>query len=120
MTEWIVSVCKSAGFAAKTAYALQLCLEEAVSNIIEHSPSAARATQIIASVTREGGDAILTIEDDGAAFDPTQVAALQTSDTLEDLPVGGLGIHLMRQFAGSVDYRRESGRNHLRLRIAGA
>jgi len=61
MTEWILGVCKSAGFASKTAYALQLCLEEAVSNIIEHGRSAARATQIIASVTREGDDAILTI-----------------------------------------------------------
>jgi serine/threonine-protein kinase RsbW len=120
LSEWILDVCKSAGFAANTAYALQLCLEEAVSNIIEHSRGATRATEIVASVTREHADAVLTIDDDGGAFDPTQVAAPQRSDTLEDLPVGGLGIHLMRRFASSVEYRREGGRNRLRLTFSGA
>ena len=115
MTDWILGVCKSAGIATRTAYALQLCLEEAVSNIIEHSRGAARATEIVASVVHEHPGIVLTIEDDGMAFDPTQVAAPQRGATLEELPVGGLGIHLMRRFAGSVEYRREGGRNHLRL-----
>src|SRR5262245_27094077 len=94
LTDWILSVCKSAGFAAKTAYALQLCLEESVNNIFEHGHGAARATEIVASVAREHTDAVLTVEDDGAPFDPTQVAAPQRSGTLDDLPVGGFGIHL--------------------------
>jgi anti-sigma regulatory factor (Ser/Thr protein kinase) len=119
LSEWILDVCRSAGFTSKMAYALQLCLEEAVCNIIEHGGAAARATEIVASVTREHADAVLTIDDDGIAFDPTQVAAPRHSKTLEDQPVGGLGIHLMRRFASSVEYRRENGRNRLRLTFAG-
>ena len=119
MTDWILGVCKSAGFATKMAYALQLCLEEAVSNIVEHGRGAARATEIVASVVRGHADAVLTIEDNGTAFDPTRVAAPQRSATLEELAVGGLGIHLMRNFANSLEYQREGGRNHLRLTFAG-
>ena len=33
--------------------------------------------------------------------------------TLEDATVGGLGIHLMRQFATDIAYEREGGRNRL-------
>jgi|SRR5215471_505739 anti-sigma regulatory factor (Ser/Thr protein kinase) len=119
MTDWILGVCKSAGIATKTAYALQLCLEEAVSNIVEHGRGAAPATEIVASVMREHSGVVLTVEDDGTAFDPTQFAAPRRGETLEELPVGGLGIPLMRRFADSVDYLREGGRNHLRLTFAG-
>jgi anti-sigma regulatory factor (Ser/Thr protein kinase) len=120
MTQWILRVCNAAGLATKTAFALQLCLEEAVTNIVEHGEGDARATEIVASVERDQADVVLTVEDDGGPFDSTKVAAPQRRQTLEDSPVGGLGIHLMRQFASGVEYRREGGRNHLRLTFSGA
>jgi anti-sigma regulatory factor (Ser/Thr protein kinase) len=120
MTQWILRVCQAAGLATKTAFAVQLCLEEAVTNIVEHGEGDARATEIVASVARDHADVVLTVEDDGGPFDSTKVAAPQPRRTLDDSPVGGLGIHLMRQFASGVEYRRESGRNHLRLTFSGA
>jgi serine/threonine-protein kinase RsbW len=118
MTEWIVGACKAAGISDKTSFALQLCLEEAVANIMEHSRGEARAREIIASIVREASDIVLTVEDDGAQFDSTQVAAPRREHTLADAPVGGLCIPLMRKFASSIEYRRKDGGNQLRLTFA--
>jgi anti-sigma regulatory factor (Ser/Thr protein kinase) len=120
MTTWILEVCKAAGLPPKTAFAVQLCLDEVVGNIIQHGKGEARASEIVASLTREQARVVLSVEDDGGAFDPTGMPAPQRHESLDDLPVGGLGIHLMRQFASAVDYRRDGGRNYLRLTFAGA
>jgi anti-sigma regulatory factor (Ser/Thr protein kinase) len=115
MTEWILGVCQAAALGTKSAFALQLCLEEAVANIIEHGEGAARASEIVVAVVREGDRVILTVEDNGAPFDPTKMAAPLLPRTIEEATAGGLGIHLMRRFASDVEYRREGGRNQLWL-----
>jgi len=120
MTAWILEVCKAASLSPKTAFAVQLCLDEVVTNIIQHGKGEARASEIVASLTREQARIVLSVEDDGAAFDPTGMPAPERQESLDDFPVGGLGIHLIRQFASAVDYRREGGRNRLRLTFAGA
>jgi anti-sigma regulatory factor (Ser/Thr protein kinase) len=120
MTAWILEVCNAAGLPPKTAFAVQLCLDEVVSNIIQHGKGEARASEIVASLTREPVGIVLAVEDDGAAFDPTGTPAPRRRESLDDFPIGGLGIHLIRQFANVVEYQREGGRNRLRLTFAAA
>lgn len=115
MTEWIEGVCTAAGLSRRTAFALQLCLDEAASNIIAHGQDSARALEIIVSVAREGANVILTVDDDGGPFDSTAVPPPHCPDTLDDAPVGGFGIQLMRQFSSNIEYERKCGRNQLHL-----
>jgi anti-sigma regulatory factor (Ser/Thr protein kinase) len=77
-----------------------------------------RASAIAASLERTPSGVVLDIEDDGGAFDPTGVAPPAPAPTLELLPVGGLGIHFMRQYSSQMDYSRSGGRNRLRLTFA--
>jgi anti-sigma regulatory factor (Ser/Thr protein kinase) len=35
---------------------------------------------------------------------------------LAEKPIGGLGVHLMRQFMDELSYAREAGKNVLRMR----
>ena len=58
---------------------------------------------------------IFTISDSGIAFDPTQKAEVDTSLTAEERPIGGLGIHLVRQLMDEVRYERQDGKNILTL-----
>jgi anti-sigma regulatory factor (Ser/Thr protein kinase) len=120
MTQWILGVCKTAALSEKTAFALQLCLEEAVTNIMRHGEGGARATEIVTNVALDDADIVLTVEDDGGPFDPTKFAAPQRAQSLDDASVGGLGICLMRQFARRIEYRRSGGRNQLRLTFSRA
>jgi serine/threonine-protein kinase RsbW len=95
---------------------VQLCLDEAVANILQHGgEGSAPAATIAASLERGPSGVVLEIEDDGVAFDPTGVAAPVPAPTLDQLRVGGLGVHFMRQYASRMEYRRSGGRNRLRL-----
>ena len=61
---------------------------------------------------------ILTIEiiDAGRPFNPlTDAPEADTDSDIEDRPVGGLGIHLVRTMTDEMRYRREEDRNHLEL-----
>jgi len=92
---------------------VNLALEEAITNIVLYAYDDADEHRIgvLISLT----DGLLTAEliDDGRAFDPLQVAAPDVSAPLEDRPIGGLGIYLVRHLMDDIQYRREGGRNHL-------
>jgi serine/threonine-protein kinase RsbW len=118
MTQWILGVCKTAKLPEKTAFALQLCLEEAVTNIMRHSGASGRATKIVTNVAQDGADIVLAIEDDGGPFDPTKFAAGPRAQSLNEASVGGFGISLMRQFARRIEYWRSGGHNYLRLTLS--
>ena len=52
----------------------------------------------------------------GKPFDPTKAPVVEKD--FEDLDTGGMGIGLVRQLASALDYRREGGRNILRIHFA--
>jgi serine/threonine-protein kinase RsbW len=96
--------------------ALQLCLEEAVANIIMYGAMDG-GLEIAIELERDGQTLIARIEDNGRPFDPTQKPSPRPAITLEDAKIGNLGIHLMRSFASHMDYERRKGRNRLTLRF---
>jgi anti-sigma regulatory factor (Ser/Thr protein kinase) len=118
LTEWLLELCKSWRLADKTAFAIQLCIEESVANIMMHGKGDGRASEIVVSLDQRPGEVALTIEDNGAPFDPTVFEVRQPGQSLDETSVGGLGIKLMRQFADRIDYRRDHGCNQLRLTFA--
>jgi sigma-B regulation protein RsbU (phosphoserine phosphatase) len=56
------------------------------------------------------------ITDEGLPFDPTERPGADTTLRVEDRPIGGLGIHLVRHYMDSINYERIDGRNVLTLR----
>lgn len=101
-------------------YAIEMVIEEIATNTIKYgfgnyrfvSPAKGNIVlTAIASATR----AELTIEDDGPPFDPTQAPDPIVHRELEDMPVGGLGIHLVRALTNGFEYRRVNHRNQVRV-----
>jgi anti-sigma regulatory factor (Ser/Thr protein kinase) len=115
LTRWIIEACEAARLSKKTSFAVQLCLDEAVANILEHGKGSAGASAIAADLECSDSKVVLEIEDDGNPFDPSVVAAPQTPQTLEAASPGGCGIHLIRQFSSRMEYARAGGHNRLRL-----
>ena len=58
----------------------------------------------------------ITISDNGVPFDPTAKAEVDTTLSVEERGIGGLGIHLIRQIMDSINYERVEGKNVLTLR----
>ena len=102
-----------------TSFAVQLCLEEAVANIIMHGGAKGDRVEIAIELERDGAMLVARIEDTGCEFDPTQFSPLSMAKSLEDAKIGDFGIHLMRSFASGMHYERREGRNRLTLRFTG-
>jgi len=102
---------------ASLSFAVQVCLEEAVANIIMYSTTIDGHLEIVVEVERRDQTLVAWIEDNGSAFDPTQVPRPPVPASLAEAQVGNLGIHLMRSFASGMDYERRDSRNRLTMRF---
>ena len=117
LTRWIIETCDAAQLSNKTAFCVQLCLEEAVANILEHGQGSGRASEISADLRSTDSEVVLNIEDDGGPFDPRQASPPLQSHSMETASVGGRGIHLIRQYSSCMEYVRASSHNRLRLKF---
>lgn len=113
--DWSASTADQLRLGRDAAYALRLCLEEAVGNIVAYAYAPGSTHSIVIDVWREGDRVEALVSDDGRAFDPLGVPEPAAPSDLLAAPNGGLGIKLMRKFASRVAYRRDAGRNYLRF-----
>ena len=102
---------------ASLSFAVQVCLEEAVANIIMYSTTKDDRLEIVVEVEREDQSVVARIEDNGSAFDPTQVPRPPVPASLAEANIGNVGIHLMRSFASGMHYERRDSRNRLTMRF---
>ena len=94
---------------------LKLAVEEAVVNIIDYAyPSGTEGT-IVIHFEADSDCLRFIITDTGAEFDPTSVSKADTTLSVEDRPIGGLGVFLVRNLMDSINYERLGGKNILRL-----
>ena len=100
---------------AKARQAADLALEEHVTNVLKYAYSDTALHEIRVRLSCDERALHVEVEDDGRAFNPLEVPPVDTSVPLEQRSLGGLGVHLMRQFMDALDYRREGGRNILRM-----
>lgn len=101
----------------RVAHAVRMCLEEAVVNIIDHTPATTDGPDISVELSWQGDRMVAVIEDSGPPFDLRQAKLPERPKTLEDAIPGGLGILLIRSFASEIDYTSRPGRNQLTLRF---
>ena len=86
-----------------TIYKVQLAVDEACTNVINyaypHGPGPLKIT-----IEPEGRDALIIINDQGKAFDPTSVPPPDLAPDLEQRKIGGLGIYFMKKLMDSISY----------------
>lgn len=116
LVEQIEMALMAEGVPMNVIYAVNLCVEELVVNSVNHGYGGAAAADIEVDVERQGQRLIIDISDGAAAFDPTTEAAEPDIEAeVDDRPIGGLGIHLVKRLTDEMTYRRVNGRNHVRL-----
>jgi anti-sigma regulatory factor (Ser/Thr protein kinase) len=114
---WLSAVMEAWSVPEQTAFAVDLVMNEAVTNVIRHAHRDDRTHEIRILLRRDHDAVELEVIDDGEAFNPLGAPAPVVPGDLEDAAIGGRGIHLIRSFTNEQQYRRDSGLNHLRLRI---
>ena len=93
-------------------------MEEIVTNIVKYAHGDDRPHEIAVSISLVAGQAVLCIEDDGRPFNPLAAPPPDTEGPIQQRPVGGLGIHLVREMSESIGYRRIEGKNRLEVQIS--
>lgn len=115
---WVRAFIAEAGLSGDAAYALELAVDELVLNAMSYAyPPGADGEIALRLSRRPGGGATLRIEDRGVPYDPTAREDPDVEAPLEERAIGGLGIHLVRRLARSVEYRREGDRNILEVAV---
>ena len=101
---------------ATAIHAVDLALEEHLTNVLDYGFDEGRRPQILVRLEQHGENFMVEVSDNGKAFNPLDQAEPDVNLPLQDRPIGGLGIHLMRKFIDELAYKREAGRNVLTMR----
>lgn len=97
----------------QAVFQVNLCLDELLTNTINYGFPEGGEHEITVEIVLQGETLVITTRDDGLAFNPLEQAEADVSQSVEERPIGGLGIHLVRNMMDEIEYRRESGQNVL-------
>ncbi len=100
----------------KDVFDVQLAVDEALTNIIEHAYAGINGGKItVRCKLTSKKEFIVKLIDSGKPFDPRTVAAPDTEAGLEDRKVGGLGIFFMKRYVQTVKYVSSVKENELTM-----
>ena len=99
------------------AMKIDLALEEAVTNVIMYAYPKGTRGKVDLEAVKNDTFIKFTLADRGKIFDPTAAPEVNTAASVEERPIGGLGIHLVRNLMDSVSYMRKDGKNILTMTI---
>ena len=114
-SEFVKSVMEKLNVEKSLARQFRLAVEEAVVNVIDYAYPAGKEGDIEVRMMFDGETLKTVIIDSGVAFDPTAKERTDTSLSVEDRQIGGLGILLVRELMDSINYERADGQNFLTL-----
>ena len=97
------------------AHKIKLAVEEAVTNCIEYAYPSDTVGNVTVTIEADDSKIRFIISDSGADFDPTKVSKADTTLSVDERPIGGLGILLVRNLMDSINYERTEGKNVLRM-----
>lgn len=114
LSEFVETVCEEKGLDMALTMNLNLALEEAVVNVMSYAyPGGQGDVKVDIKIDDQKVVSILT--DSGIPFDPTQKGDVDTTLPAEERPIGGLGIHLVKQIMDKVSYQYVGNQNILTL-----
>ncbi len=119
--EFIAAGAAKAGFDEATIFHMELCCDEASTNIIEHAYGKEDAGDIVISYQVSSDDFTIVMRDNGEAFDPGAVPpppaiahnTASADELTSQLRIGGLGLHFIRNLMDEVHFtsdRRQGNR----------
>ena len=116
LADFVDMVCEEVGMDMAVAIQMNLAMEEAVVNVMSYAYPADTVGDVTIEAVTIADQLQFTITDCGTPFDPTAKEDVDPTLSAEERPIGGLGIHLVRQLMDSITYERIDGKNVLTLR----
>jgi sigma-B regulation protein RsbU (phosphoserine phosphatase) len=115
LNDFIGSIAQKLGLNSMMTSQVQLAVEEAVVNVMNYAYPDGKQGFVTVKAMSDGHELRLVVIDSGVAFDPTNKEKPDVSLSVEERPIGGLGIFLVRELMDSINYERTDGRNILTM-----
>lgn len=116
LVDFVKDLCKELALPIETEMNINLALEEAVVNVIMYAYPVQEPHDILLKVSSDENQLIFLLTDKGSFFDPTMVADADLTLSIEERPIGGFGIFLIRRIMNEVSYQRLDGENRLTMK----
>lgn len=116
LSQFIDECAETVGLDSSLTMALNLAIEEAVVNVMLYAYPEGTVGDVTIRFSATGEELEIVITDSGTPFDPTQCQDADITLSVEERPIGGLGIFLERQLMDAISYRRADGHNILTMR----
>jgi len=102
--EFVGNCARGDGFSEKEIYSIQLAVDEACTNIIEHAYGGEGDSSMEIQCNVNDGVMTVIIKDWGEPFDPSIVPEPNLDKGLFERRIGGLGLYLMRKLMDTIGY----------------
>ena len=103
------------GWPGELTFRVSLVVDELAQNVVDYAYNDTPGDVEVA-VTSRDETIVIEIVDEGKPFDPlTDAPAPDLTSPIESRPIGGLGVHFTKTLMDDVEYRRESGKNCLKI-----
>ena len=121
LSPWIEGLASRHAIPSNVQFAIELCLEEVVSNVIRHGYSGAEDCPVLVSFTIPRDNYFeFVVDDEAPRFNPLDAPELSPLSPDEEIRIGGQGIRLVRQFANAVEYQPKPRGNRLCMGFSGS
>jgi len=90
-----------------------LSIDELVTNIISYAFDDNEQHYIDIDVEVEGNLLCVILKDEGREFNPLTYPEVDIKKSLDEMKIGGLGIHIVRNLMDEIVYKRENNFNVL-------
>jgi serine/threonine-protein kinase RsbW len=107
--KFVTRMAQAAGLAPQAVYAVQVAVDEACSNIVEHAYGGEGRGPIECTCHVYDDRLIVTLHDYGCPFDPAQIPHPDLKASLQDRNAGGLGVYFMQQLMDHVHFESVPG-----------
>lgn len=105
------------GLSPKVLFQVNLALDELLTNTISYGyPEGGEHALLVRFTLEEEKDLLIEIRDNGFPFNPLEREEPDINQDIDERPIGGLGIHLVRQMMDEIEYRWEDDHNVLVMR----
>jgi serine/threonine-protein kinase RsbW len=114
--DFVGSIGERAGMTTDELVKLELAVDEACANVIEHAYGSDDTREVTVKATLDADAVRIAIVDTGRGFDPTAIEQLDVEQLIRERKSGGLGLHLIRKLMDEVQYQIVPGeKNELRM-----
>jgi serine/threonine-protein kinase RsbW len=117
IADFISEAGRDAGFDQDLIFHVQMAVDEACSNVIEHAYQGQDKGDITLCCDCNGKEWIIAIYDTGLSFDPSLVPEPNLNANIDDIKTGGLGLYFMHQLMDEVEFSFDQERGNKLLMV---